>query len=72
MKNKLIPGREQGLPAAKQPARPFTVPIAATEIGYIPAEYPDQPGKVKLRAVSEQSGQATTAWELRFLTREQG
>jgi hypothetical protein len=48
------------------------VPIAATEIGYIPAEYPDQPGKVKLRAVSEQSGQATTAWELRFLTREQG
>jgi DUF1680 family protein len=72
VKNKLIPGSEQGLPAAKQPARPFTVPIAATEIGYIPAEYPDQPGKVKLRAVSEQSGQATTAWELRFLTREQG
>jgi DUF1680 family protein len=72
VKNKLIPGREHGLPAAKQSARPFAVPIAATEIGFIPAEYPDQPGPVTLRAVGEQSGLATTTWELRFQTQDKG
>jgi len=45
----------------------FAVPIAATAFGYIPAEFPDQPGTVTLRAIAEQAGQATTSWELRLL-----
>jgi DUF1680 family protein len=47
----------------------FSVPIAATEIGYAQAEYPDQPGRVTLRPIAEQTGQPTTSWELRFLSR---
>jgi hypothetical protein len=48
------------------------VPIAATAVAYVPAEYPDQPGSVVLRAVAEQTGQESTGWELRFLGPEQG
>jgi len=43
------------------------VPVAATRFGYIPAEFPDQPGTVTLRALAEQTGQPTTSWEIRFL-----
>ncbi len=69
--NQLIPDTVRRLPTAKQPTGPFTVPIAATVVGYISAEFQDQPGTVVLRAVAEQTGQATTAWELRFLTRKE-
>jgi len=49
--------------------RGFSVPIAATQVGYSQAEYPDQPGRVALRAIAEQTGQPTASWELRFLSR---
>ena len=48
---------------------PFSVPIAATQLGYSQAEYPDQPGQVTLRPIAEQTGHPTTSWELRFLAR---
>jgi len=47
----------------------FSVPIAARDMRYAQAEYPDQPGHVTLRAIAEQTGQPTTSWELRFLSR---
>jgi DUF1680 family protein len=72
VENRLDRGKEKVLAAGEQPRRPFRVPIAATVVAYVPAEYPDQPETVVLRAVAEQTGQATTAWELRFLGREQG
>jgi DUF1680 family protein len=70
--NRLAAGKESPLPAGKLPARRFSVPIAATVIPVIPAEYPDQPSTVVLRAVAEQAGMATTSWELRFLTKGNG
>jgi hypothetical protein len=68
--NRLERGRESALTAGKQPKRPFTVPIVATVAPCIPAEYPDQPGTVVLRAVAEQTGMGTTGWELRFFGEE--
>jgi len=50
----------------------FSIPIAATKMSYNQAEYPDQPGTVHLRPIAEQTGQPTTSWEVRFLTRERG
>ena len=47
----------------------FSIPVAAAEVGYAQAEFPDQPGRVKLRAIAEQTGQPTTSWETRFLVR---
>ncbi len=70
--NRLVAGKESPLPAGKLTARRFSVPIAATVILVIPAEYPDQPSTVVLRAVAEQAGIATTSWELRFLTKGNG
>ena len=49
----------------------FAVPVAATTFKFIPAEFPEQPGTVTLRAIAEQAGQPTTSWELRFLTNSQ-
>ena len=72
MDNRLERGQEASLGAAPQPGRPFTVPIAATVVPFIPAEYPDQPQKVALRAIAEQTGMGTTAWDLRFLGSKQG
>ena len=34
-------------------------------------EYPDQPGVVGMRPISEQTGQPTTSWELSFRSRTQ-
>jgi DUF1680 family protein len=68
--NRLLGAGGQVLPAQEQPARPFTVPIAARAFRYAPAEYPVQPATVVLRAIAEQAGQPTTSWELRFLTGE--
>jgi DUF1680 family protein len=65
--NRLDRGKEKPLAAARQPKRAFCVPVAATVAPYLPAEYPDQAETVLLRAVGEQTGLPTTAWELRFL-----
>jgi DUF1680 family protein len=46
----------------------FSVPVASAEAEYAQAEYPDQPGRVLLRAIAEQTSHPTTSWELRFLT----
>jgi DUF1680 family protein len=70
--NRLERGKEKPLAEGKQPKGAFRVAIAATSVAYIPAEYPDQPGTVVLRAVAEQTGQETTGWEVRFLGQEQG
>ena len=65
-------GKETRLAAGEEPRRPFTAPIAATVVPYLSAECADQPEKVVLRAVAEQAGMGTAAWELRFLGRERG
>jgi DUF1680 family protein len=66
--NRILEVTEQSSSAAKQPVRPFAVPVAAKTFRYAPAEFPDQAATVRLRAIAEQSGQSTTAWELRFKT----
>jgi DUF1680 family protein len=66
-----LTGLEAGSPGNSHPPAPalaFAVPVAQTPFHYIPAEYPEQPGKVVLRAIAEQTGRPTTSWELRFLT----
>jgi hypothetical protein len=65
--NKLIGKGRPAAPGAQQ-ARPFSIPVAATTFRCAQAEYPDQPATVELRAIAEQTGQATTSWELRLLT----
>lgn len=64
--NKLIPSKARPLASGDEPRRYFTVPAASTQMPYIPAEFADQPGSVTLRPIAEQTGQPTTAWELRF------
>lgn len=54
------------------PGGRLVVPAARAAFGYQQAEYPDQPGTVTLRAIAEQTGQPTTSWELRFLTKDRG
>lgn len=66
--NRLLAATEQSSSTTKQAVRPFAVPIAARTFQYAPAEFPDQTATVRLRAIAEQPGQSTTAWELRFLT----
>lgn len=66
--NRILEVTEQSSPAAKQTVRPFAVPVAAKTFRYAPAEFPDQTATVRLRAIAEQSGQSTTARELRFQT----
>ena len=65
--NKLGQVMREGKPGGEKVAEPFAVPIAAREFRCIPAEFPDQPGTVVLRAIAEQTGQPTTSWELRVL-----
>ena len=52
------------------PYTAFSGPVAATEMSYTQAEYPDQPGTVHLRPIAEQTGLPTTSWEVRFLRGE--
>jgi len=66
--NKLVKGSERPMAAAKDAQRSFAVPVAATAADSVHAEFPDQPGTVVLRAIAEQTGLPTTAWELRFRT----
>ncbi|MDE3202321.1 MAG: glycoside hydrolase family 127 protein [Acidobacteriota bacterium] len=47
----------------------FSVPVASAAFRFVPAEFPDQPQIVQLRALAEQTGQPTTSWELRLLTK---
>ena len=70
--NKLGQVAQEAKAAVGKVAEPFAVPIATREFRYIPAEFPDQPGTVVLRAIAEQTGQPTTSWELRFLPEERG
>jgi hypothetical protein len=44
----------------------FEVPIAETTIWYIPAEFPEQPAQVELRAVAEQTAHQPANWQLVF------
>ena len=69
--NELTAGNKllgEGTAPREATANSFAVPIAAAEFLAMQAEFPDQPLKVKLRAIAEQTGEPTTAWELRFLT----
>lgn len=68
--NRLAAAKDQT--AAVHPNRPFRVPVAARTFPFTPAEFPDQQGTVTLRAVAEQTGEPTTAWQLRFLTEGAG
>ncbi len=68
--NKLVAAKHQI--AAAHPNRPFTVPVAARSFPFTPAEFPNQQATVTLRAVAEQTGEPTTAWQLRFLTEDAG
>ena len=70
LENKLNVADDHATTALLNPNRPFTVPIAAKTIRYTPAEFPNQKLTVTLRAVAEQTGMPTTAWEMRFLTVE--
>jgi len=68
LENKLNLANDHAAIAKVNANRPFTVPIAARTIRYTPAEFPDQKLAVTLRAVAEQTGIPTAAWEMRFLT----
>lgn len=68
VENRLNLANDQAVSEKSTPNRAFTVPIAARTIRYTPAEFPDQKLRVTLRAVAEQTGIPTTAWEIRFLT----
>ncbi len=62
---------DEGAPvlASRPSDSAFSIPAAATRFRYAQAEYPDQPGTVVLRPLAEQTGQATTSWEVRFRRR---
>ena len=66
--NRCLPASNHPISGAQNPPRAFTVPIAATRLRYIPAEFPESQESVILRAVAEQTGQLPTSWELRFAT----
>ncbi len=70
LENKLNVADDHATTTPLNPNRSFTVPIAAKTIRYTPAEFPNQKLTVTLRAVAEQTGMPTTAWEMRFLTVE--
>lgn len=68
--NRLLSAPQVIATGAETAAGAFSVPVAAANVRYAQAEYPDQPGRLVLRAIAEQAGQPTTSWELRFLMRE--
>lgn len=53
-------------PTPKPTTAPFRVPAAAATLQYLPAEFPEQPQKVELRAVAEQTAMPSTPWQLTF------
>jgi DUF1680 family protein len=48
----------------------FDVPFVASSLSYVPAEFPEQPARVQLRAVAEQTAHPPTEWETAFLVKE--
>ncbi|MGD0940201.1 MAG: beta-L-arabinofuranosidase domain-containing protein [Terracidiphilus sp.] len=44
----------------------FEVPMAESTVPYIPAEFPEQPAQVELRAVAEQTAHRPANWQLVF------
>jgi DUF1680 family protein len=64
--NLLLTDTAKSAPETKR--SPYAVPIAATTVAYTPAEFPDQPAQVHLRAIAEQTAVLPTEWELAFLT----
>jgi len=44
----------------------FEAPQAETTIRYIPAEFPEQPAQVELRAVAEQTANQPASWQIVF------
>jgi DUF1680 family protein len=68
VENKLDAGSLTGMPARNSGA--FTVPAATSSCAFIPAEFPDQWGKVELRAVAEQTGFEPTRWATTFQLKE--
>jgi DUF1680 family protein len=70
--NKLLGGGEPTSETRVKKSAAFSVPVAATSFPCAQAEYPDQPAKVELRAIAEQTGQPTASWELCFLTEKEG
>jgi DUF1680 family protein len=62
--NKIVAGTQV---SASEKLSGFGVLIAARKARFIPAEFPEQPGEVQLRAVAEQTSMPSTTWELAFL-----
>lgn len=63
----LIPSSAQTSQAKSR--SPYDVPIAARSVAYIPAEFPDQPSRVELRAVAEQTASLPMQWEMAFMVK---
>lgn len=74
--NELQPGNHLVLgttePSRIKAVSAFDVPIAATTFAYIPAEYPEQPARVELHAIAEQTATPPTNWEMAFLVQRSG
>jgi len=68
VENRLSLASDKAVAIKTSPNRAFTVPIAARTFRVTPAEFPDQQLSVTPRALAEQTGIATTAWQIRFLT----
>jgi len=62
--NKLAANSLAGTPANF--SGEFAVPAARSSCAFIPAEFPDQPGKVELHAVAEQTGFEPARWSTTF------
>lgn len=48
---------------------PFRIPIAALSASYRPAEFPEQPAMVELRAIAEQTASRTARWQTAFIVK---
>jgi hypothetical protein len=68
--NELYAANQLELPGvqARVAGSTFQVPVAARSVRYRPAEFPEQPGTVELRAVAEQTAYAPAEWQLVFAT----
>ena len=57
---------ETAKPVAGRAKSRFNVPIAATVMTFLPAEFPSQPSRVVLCAVAEQTAGLPTQWQIMF------
>ena len=57
-------------PSSTKQTSPFDVPTAAMTAEILPAEYPEQPSQVSLRAIAEQTASPPTEWQLIFRTKD--